>query len=141
MLNKIFRLFFLTSISFFFTLILLSANSPARADEIGIKIMEREMIGSYLTDGKGITLYRYTKDEKNTSHCMEGCALNWPPFYADPAAVIEGCESSDFAIISRPDGRKQTTYKGMPLYYFKNDRYTGDIFGDGIGDVWFLVKP
>ena len=141
MLNKLFRLLFLTSISFFFTLILLSVNSPARADEVGIKIMEREMIGRYLADGRGITLYRYTKDEQNTSNCLEGCALNWPPFYADPTSVIEGCEASDFVTINRSDGRKQTAYKGMPLYYFKNDRYTGDIFGDGIGDVWFLVKP
>jgi predicted lipoprotein with Yx(FWY)xxD motif len=55
--------------------------------------------------------------------------------------VVEGCESSDFTTIKRIDGRQQTTYKGMPLYYFKNDKYPGDTFGHGIGDVWFWVTP
>jgi len=122
--------------------ILLAGQSLARADEnVGVKIMEKELVGSYLADGNGITLYSSTRDEKNISNCNEGCAVNWPPFYADPAAVIQGCESSDFVTITRTDGRDQTTYKGMPLYYFKNDKYPGDTFGHGIGDVWFLVTP
>lgn len=122
--------------------ILQAGQSLARTDEIvGVKIMEKELVGNYLADGNGITLYSYTRDEKNISNCIEGCAVNWPPFYADPAAVIQGCDSNDFATITRTDGRHQTTYKGMPLYYFKNDKYPGDTFGHGIGDVWFLVTP
>ena len=108
---------------------------------VGVKIMEKELVGKFLTDGKNMTLYYLSKDEKNISNCTDGCAVNWPPFYVDPSAVIEGCESSDFATITRTDGRQQTTYKGMPLYYFKNDKYPGDTFGQGIGDVWFLVIP
>jgi predicted lipoprotein with Yx(FWY)xxD motif len=103
--------------------------------------MEKEAVGKYLADGNGMTLYRFIKDEKNTSHCIEGCAVNWPPFYIGSSAKIEGCESSDFAAITREDGRKQTTYKAMPLYYFKNDRYPGDTFGDGLGGSWFLITP
>jgi len=119
------------------------ANQPmALAEEAaGIKIMEKELVGRFLTDGKGMTLYRFTRDETNTSHCIEGCAVNWPPFYVDPAAVVEGCESSDFTTITRSDGIQQTAYKGMPLYYFKNDKYPGDTFGQGLGDAWFLVSP
>jgi predicted lipoprotein with Yx(FWY)xxD motif len=128
--------------SFLTTGILLSGQNLARANEIvGVKIMEKELVGNYLADGKGITLYSFARDGKNISNCIEGCAVNWPPFYVVPTAVIEGCESSDFAAITRTDGRHQTTYKGMPLYYFKNDKYPGDTFGHGIGDVWFLVTP
>ena len=128
--------------SFLATDIFLFGQSPAGADEIvGVKIMEKELLGNYLADGKGITLYSFSRDENNTSNCIEGCAVNWPPFYVDPGAATEGSESSDFATITRSDGRNQTTYKGMPLYYFKNDKYPGDTFGQGIGDVWFLVTP
>ena len=88
-----------------------------------------------------MTLYSNTRDEENISHCIEGCAVNWPPFYVDPSAVVEGCESSDFATITRDDGKKQTTYKNMPLYHFINDKYPGDTLGQGIGDKWFIIKP
>ena len=110
-------------------------------EKVAVKIMEKEAVGKYLSDGEGMTLYRFTKDEMNNSHCIEGCAVNWPPFYIDPAAEADGLEPSDFAVITRSDSRQQTTYKGMPLYYFKNDKFPGDTFGDGVGDVWFLVTP
>jgi predicted lipoprotein with Yx(FWY)xxD motif len=121
---------------------LLSVQTGAKADEmIGVKIMEKEVVGKFLADGKGITLYSFSKDTENVSNCIEGCAVNWPPFHVDPSAVTEGCESRDFASITRSDGRQQTTYKGMPLYYFKDDKYPGDTFGQGIGGVWSLVTP
>jgi len=141
MLSKPFRLLFISSIIFFSAFILFPVSNPAVADDSGIKILEKETLGRYLVDWRGITLYRFARDEKNISHCIEGCAANWPPFYTDMVSGVKGCEDSDFSTITRPDGTKQTTYNGMPLYYFKNDRYTGDTFGNGIGDVWFLVKP
>jgi len=122
--------------------LLSSGQSVAEATEkAGLKIMVKEGIGKYLSDGNGMTLYRFTKDEMNNSHCIEGCVANWPPFCFDPAAVEDGLEPGDFAVITRTDSRQQTTYRGMPLYYFKNDKFPGDTFGDGIGDVWFIVTP
>lgn len=115
------------------------AASGAR--KVDVKLMQKESLGRFLAAGNGMTLYRFTRDEKDASNCLEGCAVNWPPFYAGPSAVIEGCEPSDFRTITRSDGRKQTTYKGMPLYYFKNDKYPGDTFGAGIGGKWFPVIP
>jgi predicted lipoprotein with Yx(FWY)xxD motif len=123
--------------------VLLSSGQPVAeaVEKVGLKVMVKEGVGKYLSDGQGMTLYRFTKDEMNNSHCIEGCAVNWPPFYIDPAAVEDGLEPSYFAVITRTDSRQQTTYKGMPLYYFKNDKFPGDTFGDGIGDVWYLVTP
>jgi len=142
MQNKLFKFWALSIFSIFITGILLSGNSLARAaDKADINIMGKELVGKYLTDGKGMSLYYFTKDEKNVSHCIEGCAVNWPPFYVDPSTANDGLKQSDFATETRTDGRKQTLYKGRPLYYFKNDIYPGDIFGHGIGDVWFLVTP
>ena len=107
----------------------------------GVNIMEKEGVGKFLADGSGRSLYSFAKDEKNTSNCIEGCAANWPPFYVDLSELGEGLEPEDFAVIMRSDGRQQTTFKGMPLYYFKNDKYPGDTFGDGLGGAWSLITP
>lgn len=136
------KILFSLMLGFFVCSGLLTEKAAAEGtNNVGVKIMEKEVVGKYLADGNGMTLYRYTKDEKDISHCIEGCAVNWPPFYIDPSAEVKGCELSDFAAITREDGRKQTTYKAMPLYYFKNDRYPGDTFGEGLGDAWFLITP
>jgi predicted lipoprotein with Yx(FWY)xxD motif len=142
MKNK-FSIFWILSVFCLFTgTILMYSPNQAMADEmIGVKIMEKEGLGKFLADGKGMSLYSFSRDEVNKSNCIEGCAVNWPPFFIDPSAMIEGCESSDFTSITRPDGQQQTAYKGKPLYYFKNDKYPGDTFGHKIGEVWFLVTP
>ena len=136
------KIFFLLVTGIFISAALLSGEVAAgEANKAGIRVMQKERLGKFLAAGNGITLYSYAKDEKNVSNCIEGCAFNWPPFYVDPSAVVEGCESSDFATIKRSDGKKQTTYKEMPLYHFINDKYPGDTLGQGIGEVWFIVTP
>jgi len=120
----------------------LANSSLLRAEEIvGVKVAEKPEIGKYLTDGKGMTLYRFANDSEGVSNCTGQCLINWPAFYVDPTAVVEGCETLDFGSITRDDGSEQTTYKGMPLYYFINDKGPGDTNGQGIKDVWFVVTP
>jgi predicted lipoprotein with Yx(FWY)xxD motif len=142
MKNYLPKVLFLFVFGFFIFATLLSGEVTASGvNNLGVQVMQKERLGSFLAGGNGMTLYYFTKDEKNVSHCIEGCAVNWPPFYVDPSAIIKGCESSDFATIKRDDGRKQTSYKDMPLYHFINDKYSGDTFGQGIGKVWFVVTP
>jgi predicted lipoprotein with Yx(FWY)xxD motif len=49
--------------------------------------------------------------------------------------------AGDFGTITREDGKKQTTYKGMPLYYFAGDKKAGDVTGQGMGKVWYVANP
>jgi predicted lipoprotein with Yx(FWY)xxD motif len=51
--------------------------------------------------------------------------------------VTEG----DFGAITREDGKRQTTYKGWPLYYYAGDKAPGDVLGQGLGNVWFVANP
>ncbi len=125
----------------FFVATFFPGNTAGETNQTGIKIMHKERLGRFLATGDGMTLYSYAKDGNNISNCLEGCAANWPPFYADPSSVIEGCEASDFDTIIRDDKKKQTTYKQTPLYRFINDRYPNDTLGQGIGNVWFIVNP
>ena len=43
--------------------------------------------------------------------------------------------------IERADGVKQAAYNGIPLYTFAGDSAAGDINGEGVGGVWFVVAP
>ncbi len=95
---------------------------------------------SYLADSKGMTLYYYTKDANGQSACYGGCATAWPIFYDDSVSVPSSLNASDFGTITRTDGTKQTTYKGWPLYYWKNDKAAGDMTGEGVGKVWYVLK-
>lgn len=97
--------------------------------------------GNYIVDDKGSTLYFFTKDIMGDSKCTGNCLNSWPIFYHEKITVSSGLISSDFGTITRDDGKKQTTYKGWPLYYFSSDVNPGDIKGEGVNKVWFIAKP
>ena len=40
-----------------------------------------------------------------------------------------------------PDGSMIVTYNKMPLYTFIKDTKAGDVAGQGVGSVWFVVSP
>ena len=96
-------------------------------------------VGTYLVDANGMTLYYFTKDVVGTSACTAGCLDKWPVFYTQKVVVPPGLDPADFGTITRPDGKKQTTYKGWPLYYFFNDKTPGDINGEGVKGVWYVI--
>ena len=55
----------------------------------------------------------------------------------EKVGVTGDLKASDFASITREDGKKQ----GMPLYYFARDAAPGDTKGDGVKEIWSLAKP
>lgn len=121
--------------------VVLSVGGVARAADDAVKV-EKTGKGSYLTDGKGMALYVFKNDSKGQSTCTGQCVTNWPLFQAENVKPEgEGVKAEDFATITRGDGQKQTTYKGMPLYYFIKDEKPGDTKGQGVKDVWFLAMP
>jgi predicted lipoprotein with Yx(FWY)xxD motif len=95
---------------------------------------------TYLVDSKGMTLYYYTLDTDGQSACYGGCAKAWPIFYAPKITVPDSLDAHDFGTVTRTDGTKETTYKGWPLYYWYNDKNPGDMSGEGVHDVWYILK-
>lgn len=43
--------------------------------------------------------------------------------------------------ITREDGKKQTTFRGYPLYYWAGDKAPGDTKGQGMKNVWYVIDP
>jgi len=50
-------------------------------------------------------------------------------------------KAEDFGTITREDGKKQTTFRGYPLYYWAGDKAPGDTKGQGVGNVWYVIDP
>lgn len=99
--------------------------------------------GSIVVDAKGMSLYFFTKDTKDsgTSACTGSCLVQWPPLTtASGSPAAEGVTGA-LGTINTPDGKKQVTLNGMPLYYFAKDTKPGDILGQGVGGVWYLSDP
>jgi predicted lipoprotein with Yx(FWY)xxD motif len=94
--------------------------------------------GKTLVDAKGMTLYIYDRDTAaGKSSCNGNCATNWPPLMAGADAK----DSGSWTVITRDDGGKQWAYKGKPLYFWKDDKKSGDAEGDGRNNVWHIAAP
>ncbi len=95
-------------------------------------------LGAVLVDGEGFTIYVFTNDTEGTSTCYDDCAANWPAVPGD-TAVGSDLDASLFGTSPRDDGSEQLTVNGMPLYRFTPDEAPGDVNGQGVGGVWFVV--
>ena len=106
-----------------------------------VNLGQNDQLGSFLVDDKGMTLYLFTKDTPNTSVCYDKCATAWPPLLTtgDPVAG-EGVDASLFGTTERTDGTVQVTYNGWPLYYYEKDKAAGDVTGQDVGGVWYVVS-
>jgi predicted lipoprotein with Yx(FWY)xxD motif len=121
--------------------ILLALAGDVRADHHTAKIANKEKVGSYLTDAKGMALYIFKKDSSGKSACAGPCVAKWPIYDVEQVGVSGKLDAKSFGTITREDGKKQTTYKGMPLYYFAGDKAPSDTTGHGLNEVWFLAQP
>ncbi len=106
----------------------------------GVQIKAKEGMGSYLADGNGMTLYYIVKDKGVMGGgCVGPCLNNWPVFFSEKITAPAGTEARDFGAITRADGKKQSTFRGWPLYTFVGDKAAGDTNGHGLKDMWYVV--
>lgn len=97
-------------------------------------------LGTILVDDAGLTLYVFTQDLPGESLCVEECLEAWPVLEGE-ATAGDGVDSELLGSIEREDGTVQTTYAESPLYYFVEDARPGDVSGQDVGEVWYVVSP
>jgi predicted lipoprotein with Yx(FWY)xxD motif len=99
-------------------------------------------LGQYLVDGKGMTLYIFTRDPADTSSCSGDCLAAWPPLITQGNPILgAGVDDSKIGSTLLADGRRIVTYNHMPLYYYIQDTKPGDTTGQGVGSVWYVIDP
>ncbi len=108
----------------------------------GLQVVTNDKLGKFLADENGRSLYMFTKDTKDTSNCYGKCEVAWPPLLTTGQPVLQdGVDSKLLGTTKRKDGSMQVTYNGMPLYYYVPDAKPGDVNGQGVGSVWYVVAP
>jgi predicted lipoprotein with Yx(FWY)xxD motif len=86
--------------------------------------LHKTSVGTILVNGRGFTLYAFSKDGRNRDACagIRGCLSIWPVVSgATRPSLGPGVKRSLVGTITLKGGKKQLTYGGHPLY-----RYVGD---------------
>jgi predicted lipoprotein with Yx(FWY)xxD motif len=105
-----------------------------------VKITQSDL-GPILTDQAGRTLYAFTRDKGGTSNCAEGCIATWPALTsAAPVSAGAGTAKNLLGAAERAEGTSQAVYGDWPLYYYAGDTEAGDINGQGVDGVWFVLS-
>lgn len=114
-------------------------REPAAEPDLAVGATE---LGDVLVDGDGMTLYLFTQDPDGESVCEDDCLAAWPPLLVeDDPTPGDGVDESLVSTITRDEGAIQVTYDGAPLYTWASDQEPGDVTGQGVQDVWFVVAP
>lgn len=108
--------------------------------------LKKTALGMILVNGRGRTLYGFTKDAKNKDRCATtaGCPGVWPAVtsHGKPTAG-RGVQRSKLSTITLSNGSHQVTYAGHPLYTYVGDSSAGetDYVGAGqFGGTWLAVN-
>ncbi|HUG84921.1 MAG TPA: hypothetical protein VMM13_10170 [Euzebya sp.] len=113
--------------------------TEAATGDVAVDVADNDL-GQILVDGDGLTLYGFTNDSDGTSACTGDCAATWPPLIVEEDfTVAEGLDAATFSTTEREDGSLQLVVGDWPLYYFAADGGPGDVNGQGVGGVWFVV--
>ncbi|MGI9658350.1 MAG: COG4315 family predicted lipoprotein [Gaiellaceae bacterium] len=109
---------------------------PVKSVEIGV-------FGDVLTTKRNRALYYWTpeKRQKRTIRCTGSCARAWPPLIVKKKAKIrkriKGVPGK-FGTIRRPDGKRQLTHRGLPLYTYAHEG-RNQVLCDDV-DGWFVIR-
>jgi predicted lipoprotein with Yx(FWY)xxD motif len=100
--------------------------------------------GTILFDDRGYALYAFTRDPRGRSACAAACQESWPPYLLRRSLRVgTGLEPSLVATIRRPNGDRQVTYAGRPLYHWVGDRQPGAVGCQNVsefGGLWLVVR-
>jgi len=119
-----------------------ASTTRVAAATVGVR---RTSLGRVIVDSRGRTLYLFEKDTHRRSACSAQCAQFWPPLltHGVPRARA-GAKQLLLGMIRRPDGSRQVTYAGHPVYEYVGDSGPGQTNGEGsqeFGAGWDVLSP
>ena len=103
-------------------------------------------LGNIIVDDKGLSIYMFTVDARNVSRCEGACLTAWPPMMLTKDQTLDDVElggnlrRSLLGVAMRENGSRHVTYNGYPLYWWFRDAKAGDVSGQWVGDVWFVLS-
>jgi predicted lipoprotein with Yx(FWY)xxD motif len=121
---------------------LFSSLAAAKTSKQVVREAHSQSLGkTVLTANNGLTLYSLSAETHGNFICKGSCLKDWFPLVV--AKGVKPTGPVALGTIKRPDGRRQVTFEGKPLYTFDADSKKGDAHGEGIKDVgtWHAATP
>jgi len=89
----------------------------------------------------GYTLYHYTPDKQGKPTCTGVCAQYWPAFVLAKGQMhpLAGKGVSGLGTV-KSGGKLQVTWDKWPLYRYSGDTKPGQVNGQGVMGVWYVLK-
>jgi predicted lipoprotein with Yx(FWY)xxD motif len=121
------------------------STTAATAKPIKLGIGDSSL-GRIMVDASGMTLYMFAPDRYNVSVCEGQCLTAWPPVMlraSQSLADVElsgGLRRSKLGVAMREDGSRQVTYNGWALYYWFRDTKPGDLLGQWVNNIWWVLS-
>ena len=111
-----------------------SSSTPASSETVSLADVAG--VGDVLVDSQGNALYSPDQETGGKVLCLDACTSIWEPLTVTNGSNPSGPSdvSSKLGVIERPDGTKQVTYEGKPLYTFVEDREPDTVAGNGVTD-------
>jgi predicted lipoprotein with Yx(FWY)xxD motif len=116
-----------------------SSDATAGGSAQTVAAKQVDGVGDVLVDRSGRTLYTPEEEASGTILCTGACTSFWTPLAADGSPTAAP-GIGQLGVIDRPDGTKQVTADGKPLYTFKEDspgEAKGNDFSDDFGSQHF----
>lgn len=119
-----------------------TAAPPPAASGADLAVADSSL-GKIVVDGTGMTAYYYDKDTAGAtaSACSGQCATLWPAIETTADTPKVDGVTGTVGTITANDGGKQITINGMPIYTYASDSAAGDVNGQGVGGVWWVIAP
>jgi predicted lipoprotein with Yx(FWY)xxD motif len=115
-----------------------SVNLPSPGTQV--LIIERSKLGWVLAEANGLVVYTYGGDSKGGSPTCTGvCGTLWPAVTGLPQAGPADTLPGTLGTVSMPNGAKQITYNGFPLYTLKGAGALSTK-GNGMDGKWHVIK-
>jgi predicted lipoprotein with Yx(FWY)xxD motif len=117
-----------------------ATSAPAAAGANAVDVSNVNGVGQVLVDSGGHALYMADQEANGTILCTDQCLQFWKPLMATSDQPTAPSGVSGLGVVQRPDGTKQVTSGGHPLYIFVQDtagKVTGDGFSDSFGTQHF----
>ena len=115
-----------------------SSSSPTTGSTAGetVSLADVSGVGNVLVDSQGNALYSRDLEAGGKVLCMDGCTSIWEPLTVSSGSEPTGPSdvSSKLGVVDRPDGTKQVTFEGKPLYTFVEDQAPDMVTGNGVSD-------
>jgi predicted lipoprotein with Yx(FWY)xxD motif len=107
-------------------------TANARGGSSGVSI-QRVDGTDVLVDSTGRTLYSAEVEKGGRIRCTDACTSFWDPVEASAGESASAAPDLDLGAVKRPDGGRQLTFKGLPLYRFAEEG-PGQLDGNGFVD-------